>query len=226
MVKDYYVVLGVGPEATPEEILSAYRERAKRLHPEHSGVDSRPFLEAQEAYAVLGDPGRRRRYDLSDGPRAPTGREMPVDIDLPDEAAASPGPVSLFTRFGNHSPSLDSLFDRVWSNFLDLHRPKSESAAPLVVDIPVTSGQALLGGRIDLEIPVLQNCASCHGEGRVGPFECWRCNGTGRAAVDRTIAVTYPPGDWRECVAEVGLGPLGIRNLYLEVHFRVAAWGI
>src|SRR5512146_391385 len=63
MVKNYYLILSVTPQATPEEIKSAYRRRALELHPDVSSSGSDAFLELQQAYAVLSDPSRRAAYD-------------------------------------------------------------------------------------------------------------------------------------------------------------------
>src|SRR5580693_8370623 len=63
MRKDHYLILRLTPEATAEEIRSAYRRLAIELHPDLSGLDSDPFLELQEAYSVLSDPTRRAVYD-------------------------------------------------------------------------------------------------------------------------------------------------------------------
>ena len=63
MVKNYYRVLGVAPDATPEQIRSAYREKAKGLHPDRAGGGCEPFQAVQEAYAVLGEPSRRKAHD-------------------------------------------------------------------------------------------------------------------------------------------------------------------
>ena len=53
MARNYYVTLGVGADATPEQIKTAYRQHAKKFHPDHYGQDSQPFRELQEAYDVL-----------------------------------------------------------------------------------------------------------------------------------------------------------------------------
>ena len=65
MKKDYYLILGLTPEATAEEIRSAYRRLAIELHPDLSGFGSDQFLELQEAYSVLSDPMRRTPESFS-----------------------------------------------------------------------------------------------------------------------------------------------------------------
>ena len=122
MQKDYYLILGVNSGASREEIKSAFRRRAMELHPDHSGMESGPFQELQEAYGILNDPDRRRRYDqradmpvvrrVSPEPFNPTGRKTRVqivcDISVVD-----------FERF---HPSFDEIFDRLWSNFEHMTR--------------------------------------------------------------------------------------------------------
>lgn len=61
----HYDTLGLGREATPEEIKRAFRSLARRLHPDvaHDADSTSKFLEVKEAYEVLSDPERRRDYD-------------------------------------------------------------------------------------------------------------------------------------------------------------------
>ncbi len=64
--RDYYEVLGVGRDATPEQIKKAYRRLALKHHPDRNPDDPNAtavFKEAAEAYEVLGDPEKRERYD-------------------------------------------------------------------------------------------------------------------------------------------------------------------
>src|SRR5512134_3067787 len=63
MQKNYYLILGITSDASLDEVKAAFRRRAMELHPDTSGLESGPFLEVQEAYGVLSDPERRRRYD-------------------------------------------------------------------------------------------------------------------------------------------------------------------
>ena len=76
MVKDYYLVLGVGQQASQEEIKKAYRLRAKQYHPDVNGTDHKRedlFKEINEAYQVLGNSEKRRRYDVMCNPRQAGG---------------------------------------------------------------------------------------------------------------------------------------------------------
>ena len=61
-MKNYYQILGVSPQATPEEIKHAYRRLASQHHPDKGG-DTARFQEIQEAYAVLSDAAKRQQYD-------------------------------------------------------------------------------------------------------------------------------------------------------------------
>src|ERR1041385_2976925 len=64
--RDYYEVLGVGRDAGEQEIKSAYRELAKRYHPDRNPDDpaaEEKFKEASEAYSVLSDAQKRSAYD-------------------------------------------------------------------------------------------------------------------------------------------------------------------
>jgi len=63
MTTDYYQILGVERNASEEDIKRSYRKLAMRHHPDRTGGDDTEFKKVQEAYATLGDPGKRQQYD-------------------------------------------------------------------------------------------------------------------------------------------------------------------
>jgi curved DNA-binding protein len=77
--RDFYEILGVGRDATQDEIQRAYRKLARENHPDvnpHPGAEEK-FKDVSEAYSVLSDPATRRRYDAF----GPDFRQVPEDVD-------------------------------------------------------------------------------------------------------------------------------------------------
>jgi molecular chaperone DnaJ len=231
MQKNYYVILGVSSNATLEEIKSAFRRRAMELHPDRSGKESSPFLEVQEAYDVLSDATQRRRYDrlarehysaaLRNAGAEPLVPEEPEGEPLnPSRGSSGIYDVSLVESFEHYRPSFDELFDRLWSNFEAISRPKAERLESLVVEMTLTPWEAQVGGRVRVWIPARITCSFCRGRGGMGGYECWRCAGQGALNTELPVEIEYPPGP-RDSVARLPLTGFGIHNFYLTVHFRV-----
>lgn len=89
--KEYYKILGIKRSATPEEIKLAYRELAKKYHPDRNPDDKaaeQKFKEIGEAYETLSDPAKRRQYDLLGANwnrfQQPGGGASPADFDFSD----------------------------------------------------------------------------------------------------------------------------------------------
>lgn len=79
MRPDFYALLGLLRSATQEEVRRAYHKAAKRLHPDTNQApgETELFLDVQQAYQVLSDPGRRSSYDATLGPE----ETLPVVVD-------------------------------------------------------------------------------------------------------------------------------------------------
>jgi curved DNA-binding protein CbpA len=112
--RDYYATLGVGAEATTEEIRRAYRRLALRWHPDRNPDDpgaAERFKEISEAYAVLVDPGRRRDYDRARRAGVPyeTGRTRE---DLFRDLFADPTASAVFEELAREFERLGLRVDR------------------------------------------------------------------------------------------------------------------
>ena len=96
----HYEVLGIRPGASASEVRSAYVALARRHHPDRAGGSTERMQAVNEAWAVLGDPEARRRYDRSLIRTAPTA---PWSAGPSGPAAAPPRP--------SHEVDLDDLLD-------------------------------------------------------------------------------------------------------------------
>lgn len=161
MPKDYYKILGVSRDASDEEIKKSYRRLAKKYHPDVcSDPDaSTKFKEISEAYQVLGDPNKRRDYDMFGT----------VDI--------GPG----FGGFG----VFDDLFNMFFSDFSTTTRPRTVvvRGADLALDIEIEFKEAVFGAEKKLKVERLVACSACEGTGaKAGTFPstCPDCGGSGQ----------------------------------------------
>jgi len=130
--RDYYIILGVASDETEQGVRAAFRELAKRHHPDHVGPEgAAPFREVAEAYEVLGDSSRRRQYDESRkrGPARPPAerlvREVSMRRDLVDVR-----------------PSREALFQRIQRNFTPRAVPIPDRVDELSVDVAISPEEA------------------------------------------------------------------------------------
>jgi DnaJ-class molecular chaperone len=141
------------------------------------------------------------------------------------EPAVSFREVSLTRAFDTFAPSFDDIFERLWSNFEHVTRPKAEKLESLTVDIPLTAEEAFDGGTVSILVPTRVVCQSCHGHGSIGLYECWQCQGQGAIAAEYPLDVSYPGMLRGDYVVRVPLEDFGIRNLYLTARFRLSEIG-
>jgi DnaJ-class molecular chaperone len=222
MAKDYYWILGVPIDAAPGLIRSAFREKAKLFHPDHVGTRrAREFQDAREAYEVLSDPVRRARYD-NDLQReaASRARRVPPRSVEPEPLIGDPMPITGEPEAVR--PSFEALFDRLLSNFAEGSRPKAEQAEPLDFELILSPREAGRGVVIPFQVPVLTACPVCEGSARAGAHLCEDCDGEGGIVDQRALDVRVPRGIRDGTVVEVSLDGLGVRNLWLRVHVRIA----
>jgi DnaJ-class molecular chaperone len=223
MVKDYYLILGVPIDAAPGAIRSAFRRLARQYHPDRGeSANARSFQEVQEAYEVLSDPRRRARYDRARRPavrHASPSRASAPDGE-PEPLVAEPMPIT--GEPDAVRPSFEALVDRIWRNFTGVGVGKAERREPLDFELILNPEEALLGVAVPFEVPALSVCYHCGGSGRVLTFTCDACEGEGRIVERRSVEVNVPPGVRDGALIEVSLESLGVENLWLRVHVRIA----
>ncbi len=163
MAKDYYQILGVGRDATGEEIKKAFRRVARATHPDANGGDAAAaaeFREAAEAYEVLSDPERRRRYDRGD------------TVDISD----------LFSGFGGLDDLLRTVFGdgSLFGNGGGASRPSR--GRDVLVAVEVDLAGAGFGTESTVEFRTRATCDVCSGTGSEsdeGAITCTECDGSG-----------------------------------------------
>jgi molecular chaperone DnaJ len=173
-MRDYYDVLGVSPDAGADEIKRAYRQLARRYHPDISGDErGTAFLEAAHAYEVLHDPHRRRRYDAT---RTAARRRLARAEWLADEVAID-------------FPSVSDLLDDMRHAFFG-----GATLGELSAEVVLSPMEAFQGTTIPLDIPVRRICTHCGGRGETWQEWCDACAGCGDVRAFHGVELRVPAG--------------------------------
>ena len=180
--RDYYEVLGVDKNATEADIKSAFRKLAKKYHPDVSKEENaaEKFKEAQEAYAVLSDPEKRKQYD-----------------QFGHSAFNNNGGAGGFSGFegfdfGNMSDIFDDLFGGMGFSGSSHSRSRKTNSPKKGNDIlyrmTIDFEEAVYGTKKDVKIDVEENCSKCDGAGGFDSKTCQECHGSGTVTQEqRTI---------------------------------------
>lgn len=163
MAKDYYEILGVDRSASAEEIKKAFRSVARETHPDANPDDPAAearFKLAAEAYEVLSNPERKRRYDRGD------------TIDLSD----------LFSGMGGIDDLLRSVFgdSGLFGGGRSYRPPRGRD---VLVRARITLKEAAFGTDAEVEYEAKTTCVSCSGSGSspgTRPTTCPDCGGAGQ----------------------------------------------
>jgi molecular chaperone DnaJ len=169
MPRDPYEVLGVGREASEQQIKKAFRQLARELHPDvnaHDAEAEEKFKEAAEAYEILSDPERRATYDR-----------------YGYEGLRSGGYAPNFDAFG----SIGDLFNAFFGGSV---RTGPAQGGDIAVQVQIDLLEAANGTQAQVAFEAVERCSRCAGNGAEPgtPIEtCARCGGAGQLqAVTRT----------------------------------------
>jgi molecular chaperone DnaJ len=219
--KTYYMILGVSNTETDRGIRAAYRDIAKKLHPDVAGEQAtRSFQEVSEAYSVLSDPQRRRQYN-DELNRAGHGGIVTVRRSPPEPLVHDP--VIILGNREGISPSFEAMYDRFLRNFTGIGIPKSERLESLNFEVLLTREEASRGCVVPVGVPVFTRCPRCGGSGRDWGFACAFCQQQGMIENEERLQIRIPPMAPSGAIYEIPLRSLGIHNFYLRLHVFVEA---
>lgn len=219
MSTDYYALLGVSRDASPDEIKKAYRKLARELHPD---VNPDPehqerFKQVTAAYEVLSDPEKRQMYDLGADPlgnRGFGGGGFAGGFDFGDIMDAffgggqQRGPRTRARRGQDALLRIQiDLADSVFGTTRDITVDTASvctacsGAGTAPGSDPVTCAMCKGRGEIQSmqrsflgQVMTSRPCPQCQGFGTTIPHPCHECSGDGRVRTRRTLTVRIPPG--------------------------------
>ncbi len=167
MSSDYYETLGVGRNASDDEIKAAFRKLARQYHPDVSKEDGaeEKFKEINEAYGVLSDKDKRVRYDRF-------GKE---------------GLGNMGGGFHDYTADFGDIFEELFGQFGFSTGRSSSRRSPrrgrdLQMQVTLTFEEAVFGVEKEIEFHREETCSRCNGNGAepgTTPVRCATCNGQG-----------------------------------------------
>jgi len=200
--RDYYETLKVPRNASQDEIRKSYRKLARQYHPDVNPGDKEAeekFKDIQEAYAVLSDPEKRKRYDQ-------LGSNWKAGSDFTPPPGWSPGGIEfedlsdLEDIFG-HGGGFSDFFQSIFSGFGGsragrdrTYRQRKPRGNDVEAEIELTLPEVHSGTTKRITLRTIQPCPQCGGRGRVGGRSCPACRGSGRQVTPRTMTVNIAPG--------------------------------
>ncbi len=153
-MKDYYGILGVNKDASPDEIKKAYRKLSKQFHPDVNPEGADRFKEIAEAYDTIGTESKRQEYDNK--------KNNPFG--------------GMFN--GSGGGGMDDLFSMFNGGFNPFQQRRRQRAPDKVLNVHVTPSESMLGSNKKINYHKKEQCSVCSGNG--GKREqCMTCQGRG-----------------------------------------------
>lgn len=170
--KDYYDVLGVSQNASQEEIKKAYRQKARKYHPDVNQDDENAgekFKELSEAYTILSDPQKKDAYD-----------RFGHDAFDPTKNAGGFGGFGGFEDAGGFTDLFDLIFGGSGGG---RRRTGPQKGNDREIRMDINFEDAVFGLEKEIELTRVENCDKCDGSGAEPGSKvkkCPTCNGSGQ----------------------------------------------
>jgi molecular chaperone DnaJ len=178
--RDYYEVLGIGRDASPDEIKKAFRRAAVQHHPDRGGNEEK-FKEVNEAYEVLKDPSKRQRYDQFGHAGVGAGN-----------AGGGGGFGAQDFNFDFGDLGLGDIFGSFFGGgFSGAQQSRANRGRDVETNIEINFEEAIFGRDVQIALNIDDICEHCKGttvEPGYNVEVCPNCKGTGQISrVTRTI---------------------------------------
>lgn len=195
--KDYYGILGVPKSASQDDIKAAYRKLALKYHPDRNPNNKEAenkFKEAAQAYEVLSDPDKRKRYDQF----------------------GSAGFEGMGGQYGQHDMNMDDIFSAFGDIFGDMFGgqqqrqgrkkggPTPQRGHDLAKEVQITLKDSFIGSKVEVSYQRFVPCETCKGAGAQPGTKietCKSCNGQGQVHFTKGFFMYTQP-----CTSCHGLG--------------------
>lgn len=196
--QDYYQVLGVARDASPDDIRKAYRKLALEWHPDRHKEGDRAtaeekFKRISEAHEVLSDPDKRKRYDQF-GQNWEHGQEF-----TPPQGERTMSREEFEQAFGGGGGFSDFFAQMFGQQFRGnfggsaRHHPRYDhQGADVRAEMQLDMDQVVRGGKSAFDVPTSTACSQCGGVGFVGQHVCPSCTGIGKIQGHKHVELKIP----------------------------------
>jgi DnaJ-class molecular chaperone len=206
--QDYYEILGISRDASQQDIKKAYRELARKHHPDlHPGKDKenaeKMIKKINEAYEVLGDPEKRSKYDHL-GAHWQHGDRFDYQ-DFGRQSSADQGGFRFYTSGGGAADAgFSDFFSAIFENLGRGHSSQDSfygsrtqrqprRGMDLEAELEVSLEEIYRNSEKTIQLTIQDLCPVCGGSGIVGNSFCSQCAGSGQVPEAKSLKVKVPP---------------------------------
>jgi len=201
--QDYYEILGVARDASPDDIKSAYRKLALKWHPDRHQGDAQDkaaeaeekFKRISEAHEVLSDTDKRKQYDA-------LGKDFRQGQDFEPRRGEHTMSAEEFERMFGDGGGFSDFFTNIFGDSFrgeaeergpaGRHRRFDVRGADVRAELRLPVGQVIRGVKSRFEVPAAVTCERCGGLGHMERHVCPSCGGVGRVRRMKSVDLTIP----------------------------------